>query len=61
MPTDKKQIKTYIEDDKKLKIEYIAKIHNRTASNYLYCLIEQEIKRYESEHGIISISDDKSK
>ncbi len=44
--------------DLNAKIKYIAKNESRSVTNKISCLIEEEIARYEAEHGKIPVSDD---
>lgn len=47
-----------LELEKNAKIKYIAKRECRSVTSKISYLIQQEIERYEAEHGPIPISDD---
>lgn len=47
-----------LELERNAKIKYIAKKECRSVSSKVNYLIQQEIERYESEHGPIPVSDD---
>lgn len=53
MSTTKPQLKTYVNATTYTKFKEIAKLENRSASNFLEYIIEREIKVYEAEHGEI--------
>lgn len=55
MPSQKPQLKTYVEPMTYEKFKLIAEKQNRSASNYLEFLILNEINKYESENGNINI------
>lgn len=53
MPTNKPQLKTYVDTTTYEKFKIIADKENRSISNFLELLILKEIERYENEHGNI--------
>lgn len=54
MPSNKPQLKTYVDITTYDKFKIIASKENRSASNYLELLILKEIENYESQHGTIN-------
>lgn len=59
MPTNKPQLKTYVDTTTYQKFKTIAESEHRSASNYLELLILQEIEKYEAIHGTIPTQADK--
>lgn len=55
MPSNKPQLKTYVDTPTYEKFKIIANNENRSASNYLELLVLREIENYELKHGTISI------
>ena len=55
MPTDRTQLKTYVDEKTGKKIKNIADKNYRTISKQLEYLIQKEIEKYESEKGEIKI------
>lgn len=55
MPSNKPRITVYTDSETNEKLAFIAKMENRSASNYAEYLIKKEIKAYEEEHGEIPI------
>ncbi len=57
MPSNKPRITIYTDDITSQKLAYIAKLENRSNSNYTEYLIKKEIQRFEKEYGEIPISE----
>lgn len=55
MPSYKPRITVYTDEDTSMKIAYIAKKENRSASNLTEYLIKRAIDEYEKENGEIII------
>ena len=55
MPSYKPRITVYTDEKTNQKLAYIAKLENRSSSNYTEYLIKQKIAEYEAEHGEIAI------
>lgn len=55
MPSYKPRITVYTDEDTSMKIAYIAKGENRSASNLTEYLIKRAINEYEKENGEIII------
>ena len=55
MPTDRTQLKTYVDEKTGKKIKNIADKNYRTISKQLEYLIQKEIERYESEKREIKL------
>lgn len=55
MPSNKPQLKTYVDISTYEKFKLIAESEHRSASNYLELLILKEIKEYENKHGNIQV------
>lgn len=55
MPSYKPRITVYTDEDTSMKIAYIAKKENRSASNLTEYLIKKAIDEYEKENGEIII------
>ena len=55
MPTNKAPFRFHLEEADLLKIKYIAKDDNRSASNLLEFLCKKCIKAYEEENGEIEV------
>ena len=53
MPSYKPRITVYTDEKTNQKLAYIAKLENRSSSNYTEYLIKQKIAEYEAEHGEI--------
>lgn len=56
MATDKRQFTLRLSDENFEKIKYIAGINKRSIAMQIEFLIEQYIKQWENEHGVIDIS-----
>lgn len=59
MPSYKPRITVYTDEETNEKLAYIAKMENRSSSNYTEYLIKKEIKAYEKEHGEIILRSSK--
>lgn len=55
MPTDKKAVSAYVDEEIKKKAEIIAKKEGRSLSNYLGMIISKIVQDYEKENGEIVI------
>lgn len=55
MPTDKKAVSAYVDEEIKKKAEIIAKKEGRSLSNYLGIIIGKIVQDYEKENGEIEI------
>lgn len=55
MPTDKKAVSAYVDEEIKKKAEIIAKKEGRSLSNYLGMIISKIVQDYEKENGEIII------
>lgn len=55
MPSNKPQLKAYVDTTTYQKFKAIADIEHRSTSNYLELLVLQEIEKYESNHGTINV------
>ena len=55
MPSQKPQLKTYVNNETYEKFKLIAKKENRSASNLLEFLILEKIEMYEKNNGTINI------
>ncbi|SHJ46691.1 hypothetical protein SAMN02745136_00101 [Anaerocolumna jejuensis DSM 15929] len=58
MPTDKPQLKTYINKQDKAKFSHIAKNDRRSDSNLLEYIVLNYIEDYEKEHGQLIVGED---
>ncbi len=58
MPVIKAHLTLRLDLDKNAKIKYISKRECRSVTSKISYLIQQEIERYEAEHGPIPVSDD---
>ncbi len=59
MPSYKPRITVYTDEETNEKLAYIARIENRSSSNYTEYLIKRAIKDYEKEHGEITLKSSK--
>lgn len=57
MPSTKPQIKAVIEQEDYEKFKKITESENRTISNLLQTIVKKYISDYETEHGMINISE----
>ena len=57
MPTRNTHLTVCVTPLEKQKINRIAALDGRTASNLFYYLLSKEIRQYEAEHGEIELSD----
>lgn len=55
MPSYKPRITVYTDEETNEKLAYIAKLENRSSSNYTEYLIKKEIRAFEMEHGEIPL------
>lgn len=55
MPSYKPRVTVYTDEETNLKLAYIAKLENRSSSNYTEFLIKKAIKEYEEENGKLQI------
>lgn len=55
MPSYKPRITVYTDEETNQKLAYIAKLENRSSSNYTEYLIKQKIAQFEKEHGEIKL------
>lgn len=56
MPSNKPQIKAYIDQTTYEKFKALANQEHRSTSNYIEMLVIREIENYESKHGNIKIN-----
>lgn len=57
MPTDKKAVSAYVDEEIKKKAEIIAKKEGRSLSNFLGIIIGKIVQDYEKENGEIEIKE----
>lgn len=57
MPSQKPRITVYTDEETNLKLAYIAKLENRSSSNYTEYLIKKDIKEFEKKYGKIQIEE----
>lgn len=57
MPTNKPQLKTYTTPDVIKKFDIIAQAESRSISKQLEFIVKKYISDYETEHGMINISE----
>ena len=55
MPSYKPRITVYTDEETNQKLAYIAKLENRSSSNYTEYLIKQKITQFENEYGKIEL------
>lgn len=56
MPTNKPQIKAYIDQTTYEKFKTLANKEHRSTSNYIEMLVLKEIEMYENKHGTIHVN-----
>ncbi|WP_455532426.1 hypothetical protein [Roseburia inulinivorans] len=56
MPSNKPQIKAYIDQVTYEKFKTLAEQEHRSTSNYIEMLVSREIENYENKHGNIKIN-----
>lgn len=55
MPSYKPRVTVYTDEETNLKLAYIAKLENRSSSNYTEFLIKKAIREFEEENGKLQI------
>jgi hypothetical protein len=56
MPSNKPQLKAYVDATTYEKFKTLANKEHRSTSNYIEMLISKEIEQYENKHGNIKIN-----
>ena len=60
MAVIKSQFTLRLNVEPQAKMRYIAKTQNRSLTNMIECIILDKIKEYESEHGVIILTEEET-